>query len=287
MARKKVYLTFNSKKSFESFFKRKTSPILEDEIEYCILNHYNSNRILFTAEHANSKTFRMKKDKSIVINVGDRNTDILAKIGSFHLLSAYIFPHFNRIDADAARDPRDLGKGLVLFTRVCSNKSKIKVVYVPIHRNKQYYQKLIKYHSIIESLNPKAIISVHGIHAQRKFDFLLGFGGDYACIGGKKNAFLFKRMFIQRLKDAFEEVGLKFDLKIGVSTWRWTGSKNYVLNKHVIQHNRKNKMKRIGVQIEMNYRGRVSSNNFPSKEYQIGIQVLGETMLYWLKTILQ
>ena len=190
----------------------------------------------------------------------------------------------DRKDADAARNPKELGKGLVLFTRITNSETPQKVAYVPIHSDSSYLKILERYHSIIEKLNPRAIISVHGLHADREFDMLFGFGPNYEMIGGKKEAFKFKKFYIQKLSQIFEKLNLNFDMRIGVSTWRWMGSKNYVLTRHIAEYNKSGKKKRIGLQVEMNYKGRVckETKGLPSKEYQIAIQVLGEVVWEWL-----
>jgi len=194
-------------------------------------------------------------------------------------------PLFCRIDADASRDPKELGKGLRLFVHTHGTK-KQKYVFLPIHRNKNFLPYLINYHKIIESLNPRILISVHGVSIKRKFDLILGFGRNYMGIGGKKNAFKFKIEFLEFLDRVFNSLGMKNNLEIVVSTWRFTGSMNFVLTSHVIDYNKKNSDKRrLGFQVEFNYRGRVSKfdKRLPSPEYQVTIQALGLFSLQWYR----
>ena len=279
------FLVFRSSKDLESFFKRKFEPIRGGGIEYCVFSNYKKNRLLFTAEHAvTKKVFLPSLGKEAYAGVGDVNADILAKLGAFFNKGAYIMPLFCRTDADASRDPKDLGKGLRLFVHTHKTK-KQKYVFLPIHRKREFLPYLLNYHKTIESLNPKFLISVHGISVKRKFDLILGFGENYMGIGGKKNAFRFKIEFLEFLDEVFHSLGMENNLEIAVSTWRFTGSMNFVLTSHVIDYNKKNPDKRFGFQVEFNYKGRVynSDKRLPSPEYQITIQALGLFSLLWYK----
>jgi hypothetical protein len=269
------------------FFRRKISPTATGAVEYCVMEKFRGNRVLFTAEHAQTKRLPLREvGKKTYVGVGDKNTGVLAKIGAYYLRSAYIMPRFIRTDADASRPPDDLGIGLRLFVR--PNHSEQKTMYVPIHADKSSLPKLNEYHRVIEQLDPRAIISVHGISIKREFDLLFGFGEDYETIGGKKEAFRFRHEFTEYLDRIFRETGVRTNLKIAVSTWRFTGSQNHVLTRHIIEHNRtttKNdpKKKRIGFQIEMNLRGRRTrgDSGLPTISYQLTMQALGDFIYKW------
>ena len=273
-------LTFRTQRQLNDFLGRKISPTFMGEIEFCIFDKFKHNRILFTAEHAAWKKLRLPKfGKNAYVVVGERNTDLLAKLAALHLRSAYLIPWICRINADPARDPKELGKGLTLFSRVW--KGEKKVTRILIHRDKDYFSKLERYHQLIASLNPKAIISIHGMNMKRKFDLLLGFGKNYGAIGGKKNAFKFKHEFHSFLENILWRMGLK-SLDIAVSTWLLVGSRNYVITRHIIEHNKKGG-NRIGVQAEFNWKGRVGKGENLSVEYQVAVQALGEFMLKWIQ----
>jgi hypothetical protein len=283
---RKNYLLFASSDALKRFLGRKISPTMKNGIEYCIMEKFAGNRILFTAEHAQTKKVMLKDlGPRAYTGVGDRNTDVLAKLGAYYLRSAYLIPLFVRTDADASRPPEYLGKGLRLFVR--AKNSKQKKVYIPIHNNPSKLPDLLEYHKTIETLKPRTIVSVHGLNVKRDFDVLFGFGEDYKCIGGKKEAFKFKNEFINYLDRVFSDVGIRENLKIAVSTWRFTGSLNHVLTKHVIEHNKyfgdNPKNKRIGMQVELNYRGRVSKDDkdIPTIPYQLLVQVLGDFVFKW------
>jgi len=284
-ADRKNYLVFESSDEFEKFLKRKISPTVENGVEYCTLERYPANRILFTAEHAQTKKLMMRElGPKAYVGIGDTNTDILAKLGAYYLRSAYIVPLFIRTEADASRSPEDLGKGLRLFVKPLYAKQK--TTYVPIHTNASMLPQLMKYHQTIEKLDPSAIISVHGISVKRENDLIFGFGEDFKCIGGKKEAFKFKDEFTNHLDSVFNKQGVRESLKIKVSTWGFTGSQNYVLTKHVVEHNksvRDPKNKRIGIQLELNWRGRAAENDYgiPTTSYQLLIQALGDFMFRW------
>ncbi|HKZ45286.1 MAG TPA: hypothetical protein VJ343_01120 [archaeon] len=276
------YLTFNSSESMNSFLKRKIEPNVVDKIEYCTMEKFPANKILFTAEHAVADKIKLKEfGKDAYANVGDFNTGTLAKLAAFYLRSAYLVPLFIRKDADASRPPQDLGKGLKLFARVFRTKPQT-TTFIPIHNSVEMLPSLEKYHNAIEHMEPKAIVSIHGMSIKRKFDVLFGFGEDYNLIGGKKQAFKFKNEFAAYLDGIFSEMKLSA-LQIAVSTWLLTGSRNYVLTRHVMEHNRKNEKKRIGMQVEFNWRGRVRQGDpVPSASYQIVVQALGDFILKWI-----
>jgi hypothetical protein len=286
---RKNYLLFASSQALERFLKRKICPTAENGIEYCTMERFAGNRILFTAEHAQTKRIAIEGlGTREYVGVGDKNTGVLAKIGAYYLRSAYLIPLFIRTEADASRPPEDLGKGLRLFVSVKrgGRDYEQKTSYVQIHKNRSMLPKLVKYHQTIKKLNPGAIISVHGISKKRKFDLLFGFGNDYECIGGKREAFRFKTEFTNYLDQIFREFGVRANLKIAVSTWRFTGSQNHVLTKHVIEHNhniKDPKKKRVGLQVELNLRGRVSKGdgNMPTIPYQLVLQALGDFVYKW------
>lgn len=279
------YLTFNSSESLNSFLKRKIEPVVDDDIEYCTMEKFSTNKILFTAEHAISGKVKLKEfGVKAYANVGDINTGTLAKLAAFNLRSAYIIPLFLRTDADASRPPEDLGKGLRLFARVFRSKNQA-TTFIPIHSNVDLLPSLEKYHKIIEQLNPNTIISIHGMNVKRKFDILFGFGENYNLVGGKKQAFKFKNEFTAFLDKIFNELKLN-SLQVAVSTWLLTGSRNYVLAKHVMEYNKKHEKKRIGMQVEFNWKGRVMEEDpVPSISYQIVVQALGDFLLKWMKQV--
>ena len=285
MNERKNYLVFASSDALERFFKRKIHPTTENGIEYCVMERFAGNKTLFTAEHAQTKRIMMPGlGPRAHAGVGDKNTGTLAKIAAYYLRSAYIMPLFVRTEADASRSPENLGNGLRLFVK--PRHAKQKTAYIPIHNNPAMRGQLDKYHRTIETLKPNAIVSIHGVGPKRRFDLLFGFGHDYECIGGKKQAFKFKNEFTNHLEQTFRELGVRTNLNIAISTWRFTGSQNHMLTKHIIEHNRNisdpNK-KRIGLQVELNLRGRVtkSDDEIPTIPYQLLVQTLGDFVFKW------
>lgn len=282
------YLTFATSEELNNFLKRKIEPVVQDKIEYCIMEKFAANKILFTAEHAMRKKIEVNDGGKGYIYIGDINTDILAKLAAFYIHSAYIFPLFLRTQADAARPPEDIGKGLRLFTRIFS-KGSSKTTYMPIHQDTTYLPYLMKYHELIKHLSPDVIVSIHGMSVNRKFDVLFGFGENYEAIGGKKNAFRFKNEFESFVDGIFSLVGKKNNLKIALSTQLLTGSKNHVLTKHVIEYNRGlngGQHKRFGMQVEFNWKGRVKTGDKgrPTIPYQILVQALGDFVYKWKRS---
>jgi hypothetical protein len=278
------FLTFPTSYRLKQFLERKITPMVLNDIEYAILEKFRFNRILFTAEHAVVKKIELKEfGKNAYITIGEKNTDLLAKLAAFHIRSAYIFPLFSRLDADASRNPNDIGKGLTLLTRIWKSK-KQKRTRVLIHSNPAFLPHLNRYHKIIERLNPKAVISIHGMNIKRKFDVLFGFAENYSAIGGKDLAFQFKYSLLNFLEDVFHKLKLGPPPKIAISTWLLTGSKNYVLSKHVVEYNKLSNENRIGMQVEFNWRGRVDKKDWdkPSIRYQVFIQALANFVFRWL-----
>ena len=265
------FLIFEKKQEFDFFVKRKVFPIFFKNIEVGVLPGYSFKRILFTAEHAKTQRVEVEVDgKKELVAVGDKNTDILAKLGALNLGSAYLIPWFLRTEIDASRNPAEIGKGLRLLTSVVGKKKK---VFIEIHKNVERREELETYHKLISLLNPSIIISVHGMHKKRKYDAVLGFGENYSAIGGKKNAFEFKYRFLDYLDKIFNSLNLKTKLQIGIGKFHYSGSVNYVLQKHVIEKNR------VGVQVELNLKGRLNKKNgLPTPAYQILIQALGRFM---------
>jgi len=265
------FLIFAEKQEFEFFIKRKVFPIFFKNIEVGILSGYSFKRILFTAEHAKSDRIEVViGGKRELVAVGDKNTDILAKLGALNLSSAYLIPWFLRTEIDASRNPAEIGKGLRLLTSVIGKNRR---VFIEIHKNIEKREELETYHKLISLLNPSIIISIHGMHKKRKYDVILGFGENYSAIGGKKNAFDFKYRFLDYLDKVFNDLKLKTDLEVGIGKFHYSGTVNYVLQKHVIEKNK------IGVQVEFNLKGRLNKENgLPTVTYQILIQALGRFM---------
>jgi len=278
------YLTFDSSESLRAFFTRKLNPTEKNNIEFCVMEKFPVNKILFTAEHAVCNKIPMKKfGKKAYIGIGDKNTDLLAKLAAFSIRSAYMIPKFLRTEADASRSPEELGLGLRLFSKIFYSKGQ-STTYIPIHTDPSYLPYLQGYHRTIEELDPRTIISIHGMHIKRKFDLLFGFGENYEAIGGKKEAFRFKNEFNSFLDNVFKKLGLRGNLNIAVSTWFLTGSRNYVISNHVIEHNKKSENKRIGMQVEFNWRGRVKKGDLvPTLAYQVVVQALGDFIFKWTK----
>jgi len=282
---KTAYLTFTTSEALNNFLKRKTEPVVKDKQECCVMGKFRSNRILFTAEHAQTKKIELPEyGKRAYAGIGDTNTDILAKLGAYYTRSAYIIPLFLRTEADASRPVEDLGKGLTLFTKVFYTDKKI---HLAIHTDTSFRPYLEKYHETIEKLNPKAIMSIHGMNIKRKFDVLFGFGDDYKAIGDKKTALEFKLGFIEHLDRVFELLGMRNNLEIAVSTWFLAGSRNEILARHIINHNKQAKKedRRFGVQVEFNWRGRAmeADKSIPTLPYQLTVQALGDFILKWTK----
>ena len=246
-------------------------------IKYGILKNFNENRILFTAEHNVTSAIKTPKyGKESSVRMGDKNTDKLALMMAYKIQSGFLMPKFSRVDADACRPIDNLGKNERILVKVYGSNDKM--IRFRIHRNKNYAPLLRKYHSMIEKFSPSALISVHGMREKKHPpDILLGFGKDYKIIGGLKRASEFKKYYIKKLNDVFKQFKIKNKLKINISKWLFTGEKNYVLKKHVI-----NKKKRFGMHIEFNKRGRIVDTEFIRKDYQIASQVLADTILEWL-----
>ena len=278
---KMKFLIFDNTKDRKNFLENPSFKKKEN-VEYGILNNFNKNRILFTAEHNVTTDIKTPKyGKKSFIRMGDKNTDKLAKIMAHRIKSGFLIPKFSRIDVDACRPIENIGKNEKILVKVYN--SNIGMIRYRIHRNKNYVPFLMNYHSIIEKLNPSALISVHGMREKgHPPDILMGFGKNYRIIGGVKKALEFKKYYIKKLNDVFRKFKTKNMLKINISKWLFTGEKNYVLNKHVIQYNKNNKKKRFGMHVEFNMRGRIINKEFIRKDYQIASQVLADTILEWM-----
>lgn len=267
---------------------KKLKPVEEDGIEYCILDGFKDNRILFTAPHAFTSRIRMKKfGEGAYIGIGDKNTGKLARLAALHTNTAYIIPKVLRTEVDPSRPPEDLGKDLKLLVPILHSEKEKKTIYIPIHQNKSLEYILDRYHKLIGSFKPRGIVFIHGMHSRHKFDILLGFGENYIGINGKDKAFKFKKELINKTQRLFQKFGIKQELNIEVSKWLFVGKNNYPLEKYVIEYNKKHKKKRIGVNAEFNLRGRTSKEdkNLPTIRYQLALQTLADLTVEWNKKL--
>jgi len=277
------FVIFSNKKELENFLKKIRCERL-DKIEYGILENFKKNRALFTAEHAyTSRVKTPQYGKKSYVKIGDKNTDKLVMMMAHKLRSSFLISRLSRVDADPNRPTNTLGEDERILLEIFKSKDEDKK-YFRVHRNKDYAPFLEKYHSTIEELNPSGLVSVHGMSEKaHPPDILLGFGRNYRIIDGTENALKFKKLFIKKLNEALSRFKIENKLKINISKSLFTGEKNYVLSKHVIQYNKTNKNKRFGMHVEFNVRGRIVRENFIRKDYQIATQVLADTVLEWLK----
>jgi len=272
-------MIFNTNKELGNFLEKIPCKRL-GKIEYGIFKNFKKNKILFTAEHAHDTRIKTPQyGEKAYVKVGDTNTDKLAILMAYRLESSFLISKFPRVEADFSRPINTLGKNERIFIEIFNSRGKEKK-YFRAHRNKDYASFLEKYHDIIEKLAPSAIVSVHGMSEKgHPPDILLGFGKNYRMINGVTKALEFKNLFIKNLDRVFAKLKIKNKLKINISRWLFTGEKNYVLTKHILQYN---KNKRFGMHVEFNFRGRVIKRGFIRKDYQIAAQVLAETVLEWM-----
>ena len=265
-------------------FLRRFKPKLENKIEYEVLGNYSKNRILITAEHAETKKlFLPKYGKDVYAGIGDKNTGKLAKLASYRIGCAYMIPRILRTQVDLSRSYKEF-KSVALYAGLFNIK-KYRKTKVLIHRDIEKANILFFFHNKIEKLRPRAILSFHGMHLRYKPDILLGFGP------GRKyfdKPFAFREFFQSNLTDALNIMALENNLDIKISKKLFTGTKNYTLYKHIKKFNDKQKSKskkRIGIHVEFNLRGRIrkTTNEVPKIKYQIAAQILADSLREWLK----
>jgi hypothetical protein len=266
-------------------FRKNFNPDKLHHIKFEKLEKYAENRVLITAEHA--KTTRLKtpeRGEEAYIGVGDTNTAQLAKLAAWHLKAGYILPSLLRTDIDLARPPgsRNLElKAPILKTGFSTRE--LKVVYISTAKGLDHVTDF--YHKKIENLAPRKILAFHGMNHPAKTDILLGFGPDRSYIGGAKNAFRFKKFFKERLEYRLKFYGLRRKITIKIGRTLFTGTKNYPLYRHIMEHNKTHKSKRIGIHAEFNRGGRSMRLNrrLPKLRYQLAAQVLAECINEWGK----
>ena len=247
---------FKNLKEFNDFFNKIRTNWIENKIEYKVFSGYEENKILIVAPHAfQGRCFVNISGKMKKIKVGETNIHILTKIASYNINGAFIISYVPRTEADFARKPELLGKGLKLNFLVNGKRHPI-----DIHKNTKYFYLLEKFHKMIEDLNPKFILSFHGTEIPN-FDALLGFGKNKKYIKGKENAFRFRKNVLKKLKKLDIQ-----DLKIKISKI-YRGISEAVLNMHV-------KDNRMGILVEFNKTGRLP---FPSLKYQKMAICIAET----------
>jgi hypothetical protein len=262
-------------------FLRKFKPILKNKIEYEVLGNYSKNKILIIAEHAETKKlFLPEYGSKAFIGIGDKNTDKLAKLASHRIRCAYIIPRILRTQVDLSRSYKEFREASLsagLFNAEGDRKARI-----PIHMDIDKASILFFFHNKIEDLNPKAILSFHGMHPRYKPDIILGFGPKRKYFD---RPFEFREFLQTRLKDAFSSLGLENGLDIKISKNLFTGTKNYTLYKHVKEFNENSRKKRLGIHVEFNLRGRLTktTKELPKLRYQVAAQVLAECLEEWLR----
>jgi len=269
--------SFDSSEQMENKLKE-LKPIEKEKIEYCILDGFKNNKIIFTAPHALTDRIYLKHlGKNAYVGIGDKNTGKLAKLAALYTNTSYIIPKVVRTEVDMARSPEDIGKNLKLLAPIFYSKTE-KKTYISIHQNKKLRPILERYYNIIDNFDPKSIIFIHGMHKRHNFDLLLGFGQDFAGIGGKQNAFKFKKELGNKIQ---EKIKQKF--KIGVSNWLFVGKNNYLFKKNITDYNKRHKEKKIGINLEFNLRGRITKDdkNMPTPQYQIAVQILANLVVEW------
>jgi len=271
----------------QSEFTRKIHPKIKNKIEYKKFLGYERNKILITAEHAKTKKIlKPKYGKNAFIGIGDKNTDKLARLAAFYIGGAYLIPKILRTEVDLSRPPKMLDKNMKLFVKLFNADDATKIS-VPIHRDKKQIGVIVFFHNLISRLNPKVILSYHGMHIRNKPDIFLGFGPNRKYIGGTKNALKFRNFYKEKLEEILDKLGFDpLDIKIGKKLF--TGTQNFTLYKHVYEFNKKQtkeKDKRVGIHVEFNLRGRIrkSTNELPKLRYQIAAQVLAECAKRWIK----
>ncbi|MBI4018884.1 MAG: hypothetical protein HY364_01355 [Candidatus Aenigmarchaeota archaeon] len=280
--------TLNLLKSEEdlSAFESNFRPQNANNLLFQTLEDYSRNKILIVAEHAQTTRIKSPKHgKKAYIGIGDANTATLAKLGAWHSQSAYIIPTILRTELDLARPSDAEGMRLRVLPFMADEGHEETESHIPISTNKNLMHIFEFYHKTIESLNPKLILSYHGMHSHRQADVLLGFGPDRSYIGGSKNAFSFRRFFVKRLKERLKERNVRIDITVKVSKSLFTGSKNYTLYRHVKEYNEKNSDIRFGIHVEFNRHGRVMKEHpsLPKLRYQIAAQVLAECAEEWVE----
>ena len=263
-------------------FLKKFNPRLENKIEYEVLRNYNKNRILITAEHAETKKlFLPEYGKAAFVGIGDKNTDKLAKLASHKIGCAYMISRVLRTQVDLSRSYKEF-KTAKLYAGLFNIKD-YKKAKIFIHRDIEKANILFFFHNKIEELNPRVILSFHGMHLRYKPDILLGFGPGRRYFD---KPFEFRDFFRSKLNDALASLNLENDLDIKIGKRLFTGTKNYTLYRHIKKFNDKQKSKkRLGIHVEFNLRGRIrkSTNELPKIKYQVAAQVLADSLEEWLK----
>ena len=237
-------------------------------IEHKTFKGYSKNRILITAEHAFTERIPDPRyGKGSYVGLGDKNTDILARMAAFSSSSAYIIPWASRYKVDFARDPRLIGKDTKLLVVVSQAKIPIKK-YTTVHNDKNYLYLLIRYHNMIRDMKPKFVLSFHGMHKRHRTDISIGAGTNCSYLGGKEQARAFVTFVRNKTNEKLNEMGFKQPLDIRLSTL-FLGTRNYMLNKFT-----KNA---TGCQVEFNLRGRTSEKRgMPIPKFQIAAQMIPE-----------
>jgi len=263
-------LLFNNIDEYKKFFDS-AEKNMEDDIEYRVFKNFSANRILILAEHAFSERIAVPEcGKGAYMGIGDKNTDMLARMAAFYSGAAYIIPWLSRRKIDFARDPEMVGKDNKLLAAISHSKPQQKR-YITIHRDEGYLPVLLKYAELIKKLEPKFILSYHGMHRRHPSDISIGAGPDFAYLGGKAKTWEFVKYSKEKINEKIKELGFKFPLDIRMSRI-FAGNINYTLAKY-------SKKGAICCQVEFNLRGRTSSKlGMPKRKFQLAGQLLPQCM---------
>ena len=187
-------------------------------IEFETLKNYPDNGILIVAEHARTASIKSPRHGGrAYIGIGDANTATLAKLSAWYTQSAYIIPTLLRTQIDLSRPADAQNLVLRVAPSEADEKWKGEELDVPISTGRNLRHVFDFYHRKIEDLNPKFVLAYHGMHSRHKTDVLLGFGPGRCYIGGNKNAFAFRKLFVERLRQRLKERNVRIDITVKIS----------------------------------------------------------------------
>jgi len=257
--------TFRTREDFEKWWEEQDPEKIHEKVECKVFEGYEKSRVLIIAPHAGTAQVEVGfSNGSVKRYIGDRNTDVLAKVAAFNIGGAVLVSYVPRTEADFARDPEKLGEGISLNVSKIVNGSKVKV-QVPIHRNPEWYGVLSRFHQKIEELDPMFILSYHGLGYTSKAHVVLGFGRNSNYIGGEENA----RMFVESVRKIAREMNLNYEIK---KASIFSGSSEWNLASHV--------RNRFGVLVEFNFWLR---KDFPGEEAQKLGTAIAMAAVKWIR----
>ena len=241
--------------------------------ELFVSEDYQKNKILLTAEHAAIEYIKIGNG---IVEVGDFGTGEICRYSAEKVGGASLVARIPRSEVDFNRKLEDLGKELFLQTSIYTPdlKSKVGSVRIRIHKNRGLNEVWSEYHAVPSILNPKIIISIHGMAEKpERPEVCISVGREYEFL--EKS--LAEKLRIE-LKNALKYLDI-YEISINEP---FSHSCNPMLRRNVYEFNKKmGKILRKGFGVELieSVRKEVGDKRKVSERGKLAGKIIAETSL--------